>query len=359
MNQTTPTGGAWAKFVSLSRAAMLGFVREKTALFFGLLFPLMFLVLFGGIFKDVGGSKPDVLQIGNASILSQSADAREVLDITKSSDKADALEKVRKGDYDAAIEQRGDTLIVHYSAADAVKANTVQGIVQSVIGIENQKATGQEPKYSLSSEKVEDESISTIQYMTPGLLGWAISMSATFGAALTLVTWRQKKTLRRLRLAPVGATPIIASRVGITMGIALVQTALFIGVGLLPYFGLTLTDYWWMAFPLVLAGSLAFMSIGLVAGSWAKSQETASAIANLVILPMAFLSGSFFPLDNAPEWLQTVSTILPLTHLVTGMQDVMVRGERPSAIVLPLVILLGFTALMTFIASRVFRWDDV
>jgi ABC-2 type transport system permease protein len=101
------------------------------------------------------------------------------------------------------------------------------------------------------------------------------------------------------------------------------------------------------------------MSIGLLAGAWARTQESASAIVNLIVLPMAFLSGAFIPLDAAPGWLRTVAKALPLHYLVDGMQDVMVRGEGVSAVVLPLGILLTFTAVVTFLASRIFRWDDV
>ena len=63
-----------------------------------------------------------------------------------------------------------------------------------------------------------------------------------FGAALTLVTWRQKKILRRLRLSPVSTGDVVGARVGVSIAIALVQTAIFIGVALLPYFGLQLSD---------------------------------------------------------------------------------------------------------------------
>jgi ABC-2 type transport system permease protein len=79
------------------------------------------------------------------------------------------------------------------------------------------------------------------------------------------------------------------------------------------------------------------MSIGLLAGSFAKTQQAATAIANLVVLPMAFLGGAFIPLDFAPNWIREVSYAMPLRYLVTGMQDVMarVRGRRrpcpPSA----------------------------
>ena len=72
-------------------------------------------------------------------------------------------------------------------------------------------------------------------------------------------------------------------------------------------FGLQLTGSWWMSIPLLVAGTLAFMSLGLLAGAMAKTQEGAVNLANFLVLPMAFLAGSFFPLDGAPGWLQAVS----------------------------------------------------
>jgi ABC-2 type transport system permease protein len=349
---------------SLSRAMLLGFVRDRTALFFTVVFPLMFLVLFGGLFKDAGTSKVDVIQIGNVSILdSLPADARaefdKVVSVERRDDSGSALQAVRDGDVAAAIEQKGDTLVIHYSAADLVKAGTVQTIFNSLVEGTNQALSGQPPKYSLDAQRVEDESLKTIQFITPGLLGWAIATGATFGAALTLVTWREKRILRRLRLAPVRPGTVVLARVGISVIIALGQTAIFLGVASLPYFGLKLASYWWMAIPLIIAGTLAFMSIGLLAGSWAKSQEGASAIVNILVLPMAFLSGSFFPLDSAPAWLRTFSQVLPLKHLNTAMLDVMARGKTPADVLPQIGILLGFAVVVTAIASRLFRWDDV
>jgi ABC-2 type transport system permease protein len=112
-----------------------------------------------------------------------------------------------------------------------------------------------------------------------------------------------------------------------------------------------------MAVPLLAAGTFAFMAIGLLAGAVSKTVEGASGLVNLVILPMAFLSGSFIPLDVAPQWLQTVSLVFPLRYLNEGMLDVMVRGLAPSAALLPIAVLLGFAAVVGLIAVKVFRWE--
>jgi ABC-2 type transport system permease protein len=72
---------------------------------------------------------------------------------------------------------------------------------------------------------------------------------------------------------------------------------------------------------------------------------------------MAFLSGSFFPLEGAPDWLQFVSRLLPLRHLNDGMLDVMVRGQGPGAALAPIGILLAFATVVTLVAVRLFRWE--
>ncbi len=351
-------------FISLSRAMLLGFTRDRAALFFTVVFPLMFLVLFGGLFKNQGVPRAKVVEVGSVAVLDQvppdaQKDLAKVLDITKKTDRGAAFDAVRKGDYAAAVEQQGDAVVVHYSAADQVRAGTVQQVMASLVQQANQALTGVPARLRVEDQQVEDESLKTIQFITPGLLGWAIATGATFGAALTLVTWRQKRILRRLRLAPVSTISVVGARVGVSIGVALAQTAIFIGVATIPYFGLKLSNYWWMSIPVILVGTLAFLSIGLLVGAWAKSQEAAQAIVNLVVLPMAFLSGSFFPLDNAPRWLRTISEIFPLRHLNQAMLDVMVRGKGPASVLPEVGVLAGFAIVMSLLATRLFRWDDV
>lgn len=349
-------------FVSLAVAMLKGFFRDRMAFFFAVVFPLMFLVLFGGIFNDQGAPKADIVQVGEVSVLDRVPDdARdglaEALTITRSDDEAAALRQVRKGDADAVVMERGDTVVLRYAEADPVRAATVRGIFESIINTANLAATGQPPAFALETERVEDESLSTIQFFTPGLLGWAIAMGATFGAATNLVVWRKNGLLRRLRLAPVPTSSVVVARVAVSIAIAFVQGAIFVCAGAL-VFGLELTGAWPMIIPLLAVGTLAFMAIGLLAGAVAKSEEAAVGIANFVVLPMAFLSGSFFPLDGAPGYVTALGKVLPLKYLNEGMLDTMVRGQGASSALVPIAVLLGFAIVVTAIASLLFRWDD-
>ena len=350
-------------FWSLALAISKGFWRDRASVFFAIVFPLMFLVLFGGILADQSQSKVELVQVGDVALVDDLPDGArgvfaQTFEVTRTDDRDAAIAEVRRGDADVAVEQDGDTLVAHYTQTDQVKAAITQGTLAAFVDDANIAVTGAEPRYGLRSERVEDDSLSTIQFVTPGLLGWAVAMSASFGAAATLQGWRQSKLLRRLQLAPVPNGTIVGARVVVTIGIALVQMAIFLGLGAAA-FGLQLTGAWEASVPLLVVGTLCFMAVGLFAGALAKTTEGAVNMANFIVLPMAFLSGSFFPLDAAPGWLQGTSQALPLRHLNDGMLDVMVRGEPWTAVLLPGAILLGFAAVVTAVAARVFRWETL
>ncbi|MPY99606.1 MAG: hypothetical protein GEU97_16710 [Actinophytocola sp.] len=96
--------------------------------------------------------------------------------------------------------------------------------------------------------------------------------------------------------------------------------------------------------------------VALVRGVVSEANIAATGAAN--VLPMAFLSRSFFPIDQVPQWLQTLSLAFPMRHLNEGMSAVLVRGQGFDAILLPAAILIGFTVVVGFVATRVFRWED-
>ncbi len=354
-------------FRALSLAIVRGFLRDKASLFFALVFPLMFLVLFGGLLGDRGQSQVDLVKVGDVPVLDALAPGAaeafdDTFDVEESDDLEAALAAVRSGDADVAVVMEDDTLVAHFTLTDQVAAAVTQGALRAFVDGTNvavlARESGSPPPYSLRVQQVEDESLSTIQFVTPGLLGWAVAMSAAFGAAATLQGWRQTKLLRRLQLAPVSTRTIVAARVLVTLGIALVQMAIFLGLAAAA-FGLQLSGAWWAAVPLLVIGTLCFMAVGLLAGALARTTEGAVNAANFMVLPMAFLSGSFFPLDGAPTWLQRVSDLLPLKHLNEGMLDVMVRGEGASAALAPMAVLAGFAVVITLLAARLFRWETV
>ncbi|HTI25425.1 MAG TPA: ABC transporter permease [Kutzneria sp.] len=344
-------------FRSLSVAMFKGFFRERVALFFTFLMPLMFLVIFGLIFGSSSSSKTKIDVVGDGPVLS-ALQQTGIVEFQHVDSFDQAVQAVRSGDVPAAISVQGNQVQLRYAASDSVQAGTVQAVIRSVVDHVNLAASGKPPTVTLDSQQVEDSSLTAIQYLTPGILSWGLATSAIFGSALTLVNWRKKQVLRRIRLAPVSTGTVISSRLLVTIGTTVLQAILFIAVAMTPVFGLKLAGQWWLALPLLVIGSLSFFSIGVLVGSIAKSEEAATGITNVIVLPMAFLSGTFFPVQNAPQWLQTVSEVLPLRHLNDGMVDVLVRGKGIEALVTPTAVLLAFTLVVAFAASRFFSWED-
>lgn len=344
-------------FKSLATAMVKIFYRDKATLFFTFVFPLMFLVAFGLLFRDVGDSKTEIAVVGDGPVIT-GLQQTGALELTHFPTVDEAVAKVEDGDLPAMVAEDGDKITFRFAQSDQTQASVVGGIVQGVVSHMNQQATGQPERFTIDATNVEDSSLKPIQYITPGIMSWGVAVTAVFGAALTLVSWRRKQVLRRIRLAPVGASTVLTARVVVTLGVAIVQAVVFVGIGSLPIFGLQLTGTWWLAIPVFVLGILAFFAIGMLVGAFCKTEEAATAAANIVVLPMAFLSGTFFPIDQAPPWLRTVSNVFPLRHMNDGIMDFLVRGQGASALVLPCAVLTGFLLVVGFIASRVFQWED-
>lgn len=345
-----------ATLLALARAMMRSFFRDRMALFFTFLFPLMFLVVFGLVFTSSSSSATEIGVVGNGSLVQQLP--RQVLQPKHYPTLEAGVQAVKNGDVAAVVTQEGNRIVLRFARSDMVKSATIQGIVSSVVDKANVAATGQQPAFSFDSSQVEDTSLKPIQFITGGMLSWGVATSATFGAALTIVSWRKKKLLRRVRLSPAPVWTVVAARVGVSLVTAVIQAVIMIGVALTPPFGLKLSGSWWLMAPLLVFGTLSFLAIGLLVGAVAKTEESASAMANFIVLPMAFLSGTFFDLSNAPAWMRVVSQALPLRHMNDAMLDVLARDRGPGAVVVPCLVLLGFAVVVTAIATRLFQWDD-
>ncbi|MDQ2586111.1 ABC transporter [Saccharothrix yanglingensis] len=334
-----------------------GFLRDRMALFFIFLFPLLFLVVFGLLLGSPDDDRTKIGVVGDGPVVT-ALEQTGALELERHGSAADARRKVDDGDLPAAVVVDGNQVDLVFAATDQVAAGTVVGIVSGVVDKVNLGVADVRPVFTLRTVPVEDASLKPIQYLTPGILSWAVSFSGVFGAALTLVSWRKKQVLRRIRLAPVSTTTVLTSRILVSIGTALVQGVVFVAVAMLPLFGLRLTGQWYLALPLLVLGTTAFFAIGMLVGAFCRTEEAASGAANLIIMPMAFLSGTFFPVDNAPGWLQTVSKAFPLRHMNDGMLDVLVRGKGVEALLVPSAVLVAFTLVVGFVATRVFRWED-
>lgn len=188
-----------------------------------------------------------------------------------------------------------------------------------------------------------------------GLVGYGCANTAFAGLAITLVIRRESGILKRVRGTPLPAQTYLAAVLVSTLFVFLLQMALTLVLGFVLY-GAHGPENWPGFFLALLLGAAAFAGLGFGAASLIRSAEGSSAVVNLIVLPMAFLSGSFGPTRDYPDVLQALADVLPLTYLIDIFRNVYLRGESfwhdPTAIFV--VLAWGVAGLL--VAWRRFGW---
>jgi ABC-2 type transport system permease protein len=338
-------------------ASLRMFRRDRPAFFFTFAFPIMFMVLFGLIF-GAGGARRPTIDVAGTGPLRIALERSNALKLKAQPDEAHALKRVRNGDEPAAVLVHGTNARLVYAKTSQAEAPIVIGIVRGIVDDFNLRAVHARPAAGLVAEPVEAQSLTYVDLLVPGLLAMAIAQSAAFGVAFSLVAWRQKGMLRRLRLTPLPLVEFATARVIFHLLISLVQAVILLTVGRL-LFGVHLIGNVLSLVPLILIGGISFIALGMCIGGRVNTEDATAALSNLIVLPMTFLGGVFFPLNAAPAPVRVIAHFLPLTYLAEGLQNVAVRGHSFTSTLPNLGVLAIFAALLAGLALRLFRWQTV
>jgi ABC-2 type transport system permease protein len=196
-----------------------------------------------------------------------------------------------------------------------------------------------------------------IAYVASGVLSWGVANAAVFGTAFTLMQWRRDDLLRLIRLTPTRLPSVLTARMLVTIAIAACQVGLFLAVAMLPFFGLQPSGSAPLLVPVLVAGVAAFLVIGALIGCFTDTPESAAAVSNLLMVPMAFLSGAFIPLQSMPGFIQDLSRALPLRYLTDASRAALSGEDVQSTVWVSCAVLLGFAAVGALVLLRVFRWS--
>ncbi len=207
------------------------------------------------------------------------------------------------------------------------------------------------------NETLESRDIKLSTYYVPGIVALQI-VSATFVAlAINLTTLRERGTLKRLRGTPVPAWVFVAGQIGNALVVAFLATVVLVALGRILYGvaipGSTLPG---VVVTLVL-GAAAFSALGIALTAVIPTANSAPAITNALVLPLYFISGIFFPVEDAPGWLTTVASLFPVAHLAEALLtafDPATDGLGFAPQHLGVLALWG--AAGTIVAVRAFRW---
>ena len=184
-----------------------------------------------------------------------------------------------------------------------------------------------------------------------GILG-----SGFFGAGIRAVQEREANILRRFKVAPISAAPILVASL-VTGLLNFLPSALMLVLLSHFMYGMELPERWFSLLIFVSIGSLAFRSLGLVIASVVNSMQESQIVIQLIYFPMLFLSGTTIPLSILPNWVQILAQFIPATHLMTGMQAILARNESLAQNASEAGALLLTMVLATFIGVKLFRWE--
>jgi ABC-2 type transport system permease protein len=200
------------------------------------------------------------------------------------------------------------------------------------------------------------DGVPAVDLLLIGILGYGCANTALAGLAITLVIRREAGVLKRLRSTPLPPATYLTAVLVSTLIVFCLQMLVTVALGVFLYDAAG-PESWAALVPVLLLGAAAFAGLGIGLASLIRSAEGASAVVNLIVLPMAFLSGSFSSTDGYPEALQALADVLPLTYLIDLVDAAYLDGD-------PLTGNLGAVAMVAVwglvglaVAVRSFGWE--
>ena len=351
--------------------------RDRTALFFQFVFPLAFLFLFGSIFGKSSGISFNIGLINHSS----SSYAQQFVDQATNKDQkllkvdksittiAAANEKMTRSELDATIELPADfgtvapgkTLpggqaIIHYTHNNQQAAQTLVSIIQAQFQGLNARLVQSESPFTVVAQQTNARSLTQFDYTFTGLLGFAILGMGIFGPMNVFPELKKMGILRRLHTTPLRVWQyFLATMMGQAV-VGLLALAVMFLVAMTVFHLKVVGNFLELAILLVF-GIVMILGIGLALGGWAKNERQVAPLANIIVLPMMLLTGTFFPRYIMPQWLQHVTTYIPLTPVIDAARLITTEGKHLIDLLPQLGIMAVWVVIIYAIAFRVFRWE--
>jgi len=334
-----------------------GYLRNRFGLFFGLIFPVILILIFGAIFSSSGTSTINVYAQNkdNGPVSTQFLDAlnrSSTIRITLVNPTED-FSKYLAANYEAGHPVN----VMVYGNPTSSTSGIVSGTVNGVINYFNLNYYKQNaiPIISITSTTVNTHQTKYIDFLVPGLIGFAILVSPMFSLVNISSDYKKTKLFKQLSLTPLTKFEWLASKILWYIVLTVVSFVLMVVVGILVY-GASITLTPWLI-PFLLIGPTLFSSLGMLVGTVTKNPETAGVIGNIVTFPMMFLSGTFFPISIMPQYLQTIAHVLPLFYVIEGLNNVMVYSNYVGAVI-DLAVVGVITVVIFAAAVRLFKWRE-
>ena len=349
------------------------YFRSRTAIFFSVLFPLILLVIFGGIFGGSGNATTKIAVVRQSDTAFAKTYVQQVKNsglfkVTETGSMDEAKVKLGRSEIDSVVvlppgfgtvNSQGypsGQVQVLYDKANETAGRTVASVLSGLTQGLNAGVTGIAPPLSVTARSTGAEGLTAFDYSFTGLIGFSLIGLGIFGPINTLPALKKTGALGRFRTTPVRPLQFIIAYMVSALAAGVVSIAAQFAVAITFFhFHMRGNVLVFAVFALICA--IMIFGFGMAVGGWANDEKQSAPLGNLVAFPMMFLSGVFFPRFLMPEWLQQVSAYIPLSPVIDGLR--MIATESKGLLDLgPQLGLVGVWIVAIYVvAFRVFRWE--
>jgi ABC-2 type transport system permease protein len=341
------------------------YARDRTAMFWTFLFPLLMLFGFGVMFRAGGPPQLTLVRVEPPASIAESARdqafqqalADSHLDVLTLSPAA-AEARWAKGETTAQLESAGDGYRIRLNSYLIAQGQAAaQAASQAFLVAQARLAGAPEPeRIAMSIESPGHATSNTYAaFLVPGLIGLNLLTMGLFAVGMVTVSYREKGKYRRLAVTPLPKWVFLLGQITQRVTVVLLQTTLLLVAARLG-FQITNRGSYLLLFALVVFGTATFLAMGFALASFAATVETYGAISNLVFFPLMLLSGVYFRIDAAPAWLKAAVTVLPLAPYLRVLRAVFNDGASLAGHGAGLGVLAVWAVLSFALAVKRFRW---
>ncbi len=359
------------RFTKFFGASLKMTYRDKIALFWMFLYPLLLMLLLGAIFGRSGQANINLgvvdldktpITMGVQSALkgikafSIEKGSKEKLLQDLSDGKLNAVLVLDKGFYDSVTSGEPGKAVIYVDQSSVTVADITYSSVNQVLDKIVQGMANIPTLVEVKRESVVSSELSYVDFIVPGILAMTLMTSGLMGLSLEFVNYREKGILRRIKVSPLPLSRFIGSELSAALVMALIQAAILLLVGWL-VFKIHIRGNPVYIVILVIIGAASFLALGFLISSLTRALKTAQMASNAIAFPMMFLSGVFFPLAILPSFLATIAKLLPLYYLGDALREVMIRGKDLMAVWPDIAVLVGMGLVCFLVSIKLFRWE--
>ncbi len=234
-------------------------------------------------------------------------------------------------------------------------AAVVKSIIGSVTNAFNYQLIGAQNIITINEESATNTAYNIVDYYVPGITAAFIMTNGIIGLSSNSSEFKRRGIIKRLSLTPLTKLDWIIGNVLSQALLNLVLTGIMIGVGWIIFNVTIIPDL--LTIIMLFLGSVMFSGIGMTIAGLFKDIEAANAAGNAIAFPMMFLSGTFFPLEMMPSYLQTISKALPLTYFADGLRYSMVYNF-PEGVYTNMAVVAVLAVVFILVGALFTRWRE-